>query len=234
MSHVAVKLHSSVNTQVTQAQRNGTDTLIAEVLSRAKLPNSSKESLWDFRIGQKFRCSAETPRFRVVRPEGPRGIFLKIKPGDNDTSVEGILVVPQHLDPKQVFDRLKACTEGAPTPQAGEDGAELMAKAHPDAKLKSEPKEEPKEEPKKEPVLPPPPTIAETLDTTAQQLQDARHKILALKELALSRQKLEADRKALDLKLEENKSQRKNLVAGFQTDPLYQILAIFEEVKAEA
>lgn len=83
--------------------RSGAEELVELLLEKAGL----NQNLWRVRVNKKQPCSGMTTPISVVRCN-EWGIYIRMKPGDNNTCHNVTLIVPAGLKVNKVFPRLKA------------------------------------------------------------------------------------------------------------------------------
>ncbi len=84
-------------------RRSGGEDLIQLLLEKAGFYD---ESLWRVRINEKQQCSGMTPPISVVRYK-EWGVYIRIKPGDNNTCHNVTLLIPNGHKAVSVFSKLK-------------------------------------------------------------------------------------------------------------------------------
>jgi hypothetical protein len=89
-------------------RRQGGEELIIRLLEKAALPTAP---LWRVQVQKKLMCNSETPPVRVVDEPKRWAIYLKIKPGDNNSCHYCSLLMPDgHVGPA-VYPTLKQAAE---------------------------------------------------------------------------------------------------------------------------
>jgi hypothetical protein len=85
-------------------RREGAEELVEQLLKKAGLPTNV---LWRVQVQKKLFCNAETPAIRVVDEPKKWAIYLRIKPGDNNTCHYCTLIMPDGFHGPEVYEQLK-------------------------------------------------------------------------------------------------------------------------------
>lgn len=85
-------------------KRSGAENLILLLLKKAGF---KEDVLWRVRVNKKLKCSGETQPVSIIR-QNEWGVYVKLKPGDNDTCHNVTLLVPSQFDSEKVCEKLKS------------------------------------------------------------------------------------------------------------------------------
>jgi hypothetical protein len=88
-------------------RRQGGEELVLRLLSEAKL---STDLPWRLQVQKKLNCNSETPPARVVAAPKKWAVYLKIKPGDNNSCHFCSLLMPPGLQGETVYAALRKAT----------------------------------------------------------------------------------------------------------------------------
>jgi hypothetical protein len=88
-------------------RRQGGEELIARLLAEANL---SPDLPWRVQVQKKLNCNSETPPIRVVAAPKKWAVYLKIKPGDNNSCHFCSLLMPPGLQGEEVYTALRDAT----------------------------------------------------------------------------------------------------------------------------
>jgi hypothetical protein len=89
---------------LTHIRRQGGEELIGRLLEKAGLPTCP---LWRVQVQKKLMCNSETPPVRVVDEPKRWAVYLKVKPGDNNSCHYVSLLMPDGLQGQSVYSSLK-------------------------------------------------------------------------------------------------------------------------------
>lgn len=103
MSIVSIETAGDHKFNVPHIRRSGGEELIQLLLEKAEL---SVDLFWRVRINKKQQCSGLTSPVSVIR-YNEWGVYMMIKPGDNDSCHNVTLLVPKGLRSDDVFCKLK-------------------------------------------------------------------------------------------------------------------------------
>lgn len=85
-------------------RREGGETLVELLLDRAGLDTDLS---WRVQVQKKLLCNAETPPVRVVSAPKKWAVYLKIKPGDNNSCHFCSLLMPDGMQGPEVYESVK-------------------------------------------------------------------------------------------------------------------------------
>jgi hypothetical protein len=88
-------------------RRQGGEELVGKLLNEADLPD---DLLWRVQVQKKLNCNSETPPVRVVGDPKKWAVYLKIKPGDNNSCHFCSLLMPPGFQGEEVYERLRDAT----------------------------------------------------------------------------------------------------------------------------
>ncbi len=88
-------------------RRQGGEELVRRLLSEANL---STDLPWRLQVQKKLNCNSETPPARVVAAPKKWAVYLKIKPGDNNSCHFCSLLMPPGLQGESVYAALRKAT----------------------------------------------------------------------------------------------------------------------------
>jgi hypothetical protein len=88
-------------------RRQGGEELVTKLLDEAALPD---DRLWRVQVQKKLNCNSETPPARVVGDPKKWAVYLKIKPGDNNSCHFCSLLMPPGFQGEEIYDRLRDAT----------------------------------------------------------------------------------------------------------------------------